>query len=154
MSIIKYSKKQAEAMKFLEWFIKDDVQKKWAELGGYTCSAKVLQSETFRKATPYNEAFYQTMFMVKDFWAVPEYAELLDAMNKRLHPFIVGNKGTARIPSTRVANDWDKTFKKYGRIEVSGRVTGRAVALPARSPARRRLASRPVRRPTTQEEQV
>src|SRR5438034_661097 len=92
---IKYSKKQAEATKFLEWFIRDDVQEKWAELGGYTCSAKVLQSEKFRKATPYNQAFYETMFMVKDFWAVPEYAELLDSMNKRLHPFIVGNKGSA-----------------------------------------------------------
>ena len=114
ISIIKYSKKQAEAMKFLEWFIKDDVQEKWAELGGYTCSGKVLKSEKFRKATPYNQAFYETMFMVKDFWAVPEYAELLDSMNKRLYPFIVGDKGTAEEALTGVANDWDKTFKKAG----------------------------------------
>jgi multiple sugar transport system substrate-binding protein len=117
VSVIKYSKKQAESMKFLEWFIKEDVQKKWAALGGYTCNANVLKSDEFRKATPYNEAFYQTMFMVKDFWAVPEYAELLDSMNKRLHPFVVGNKGTAEEAMTGIANDWDKTFKKYGRIK-------------------------------------
>ena len=117
ISIIKYSKKQAEATKFLEWFIRDDVQEKWAELGGYTCNAKVLKSDKFRKATPYNEAFYQTMFMVKDFWAVPEYAELLDSMNKRLHPFVVGNKGTAQEALNGVANDWDAAFKKYGRIK-------------------------------------
>ena len=117
ISIIKYSKKQAEATKFLEWFIRDDVQEKWAELGGYTCSAKVLQSEKFRKATPYNQAFYETMFMVKDFWAVPEYAELLDSMNKRLHPFIVGNKGTAEEALAGVANDWDKTFRKAGLLK-------------------------------------
>ena len=117
ISIIKYSKKQAEATKFLEWFIKDDVQEKWAELGGYTCSAKVLKSEKFRKATPYNQAFYETMFMVKDFWAVPEYAELLDSMNKRLHPFIVGNKGTAEEALTGVASDWDKTFRKAGLLK-------------------------------------
>ncbi|MGH8694446.1 MAG: ABC transporter substrate-binding protein [Burkholderiales bacterium] len=117
ISIIKYSKKQAQATKFLEWFIRDDVQQKWAELGGYTCNAKVLKSEKFRKATPYNEAFYQTMFMVKDFWAVPEYAELLDSMNKRLHPFVVGNKGTAEEALNGVANDWDAAFKKYGRIK-------------------------------------
>ncbi len=61
-----------------QWFIKDETQKKWGELGGYTCSAAVLKSDEFRKATPYNEAFYQTMFMVKDFWAVPEYGELLE----------------------------------------------------------------------------
>ena len=117
VSIIKYSKKQTEATKFLEWFIRDDVQEKWAELGGYTCNAKVLKSDKFRKATPYNEAFYQTMFMVKDFWAVPEYAELLDSMNKRLHPFVVGNKGTAQEALNGVANDWETAFKKYGRIK-------------------------------------
>lgn len=117
ISIISYSKKQAASEKFLEWFIRDDVQEKWAELGGYTCNAKVLQSEKFRKATPYNEAFYQTMFMVKDFWAVPEYAELLDSMNKRLHPYVVGNKGTAKEALDGVANDWDAIFRKYERIK-------------------------------------
>jgi len=117
VSIVKYSKKQAESMKFLEWFIRDDVQEKWAELGGYTCNAKVLKSDKFRNATPYNEAFYQTMFMVKDFWAVPEYAELLNGMNKRLHPYVVGNKGTAKQALDSIAKDWEKTFKKYGRVK-------------------------------------
>ena len=68
-------------MKFLEWFIRDDVQQRGAELGGYTASTAVLESEAFRTATPYNEAFYQTMFVVKDFWAVPEFAELLTAVS-------------------------------------------------------------------------
>ena len=117
ISVISYSKKQAESMKFLEWFIKDDVQKKWGELGGYTCNTSVLKSEAFQKATPYNKAFYETMFMVKDFWATEEYAELLDQMNKRLHPFIVGNKGTAEEALNGLANDWETTFKKYKRYK-------------------------------------
>ena len=115
VSIVTYSKNQEEAMKFLEWFIQDDVQKKWAELGGYTCSAAVLQSEAFRNATPYNEAFYQSMLMVKDFWAVPEYAELLTQINKRVYPFVVGGKGTAEEALNGLAEDWAATFKKYGR---------------------------------------
>jgi len=117
ISVITYSKKQAEAMKFLEWFIKDDVQKKWGELGGYTCNAAVLKSDAFQKATPYNKAFYETMFMVKDFWAVPEYAELLDQANKRLHPFVVGDKGTAEEALNGLAKDWEGTFKKYKRVK-------------------------------------
>ena len=36
ISIVSYSENQEEAFKFLEWFIKDETQKKWAELGGYT----------------------------------------------------------------------------------------------------------------------
>ena len=115
MSIVSYSTKQEEAYKFLEWFVREDVQKKWAELGGYTCNAKVLESSEFRKATPYNEAFYQSMFMVKDFWAVPEYAELLTQINNRIYPFVVGGEGSAKDALDGLAQDWTATFKKYGR---------------------------------------
>ena len=117
VSIVSYSENIDESYKFLEWFIKDSTQKRWAELGGYTASAAVLSSDEFRKATPYNEAFYQTMFKVKDFWAVPEYAELLTAANQRLYPFVVGNEGTAKEALDALAVDWAETFKKYGRTK-------------------------------------
>lgn len=114
ISVVSYSDQQEESMKFLEWFIRDDVQKRWAELGGYTAHAAVLESEEFRSATPYNEAFYQTMFKVKDFWAVPEFAELLTSANRRLYPYIVGDEGSAKETLDALAGDWAKTFKKYG----------------------------------------
>jgi multiple sugar transport system substrate-binding protein len=117
ISIVSYSQNQEEAFKFLEWFIREDVQKRWAELGGYTCHAKVLESPEFRKATPYNEAFYQTMFKVKDFWAVPEYAELLQQINQRIYPYITGDQGTAKETLDALAADWTGTFKKYGRVK-------------------------------------
>jgi multiple sugar transport system substrate-binding protein len=117
ISIVSYSENIDESYKFLEWFIKDETQKRWAELGGYTAHAKTLESEEFRNATPYNEAFYQTMFKVKDFWAVPEYAELLTAANQRLYPFIVGGEGTAKDTLDALAADWVETFKKYGRTQ-------------------------------------
>ena len=127
-------------MKFLEWFIKDEMQKKWAELGGYTCNAAVLKSEEFRKATPYNEAFYQTMFMVKDFWAVPEYAELLTAdqqprlsvrRRRRGH-----GQGGARRARRRTGTT---TFKKYGRgrLTAAMRTRRRRCAPPVRLSAQR-----------------
>ncbi|HXW29877.1 MAG TPA: extracellular solute-binding protein [Xanthobacteraceae bacterium] len=115
ISIVSYSKKREAAMKFLEWFVKDSTQKKWGELGGYTCSKAILESDAFRKATPYNEAFYQSMLMVKDFWATPEYAELLDQLNQRLYPYIVDGKGTATDALNGVDADWTATFKKYKR---------------------------------------
>jgi multiple sugar transport system substrate-binding protein len=102
-------------MKFLEWFIKDDTQKRWAELGGYTASAKVLESPEFQNATPYNKAFYETMFKVKDFWATPEYAELLIQMNQRIYPYITAGQGTAKEALDSLAGDWKTTFDKYGR---------------------------------------
>ncbi len=117
ISVVSYSKKQEEAMKFLEWFIKDETQKKWAALGGYTCSQAVLKSEEFQNATPYNKAFYETMFKVKDFWAVPEYAELLQQLNQRIYPYMIGGEGTAKETLDALAADWNATFKKYGRVQ-------------------------------------
>ena len=116
-SIISYSKKQDLAYKFLEWFIRDDVQQKWAALGGYTCNANVLKSEAFLADTPYNKAFYETMFMVKDFWAVPEYAELLESSQRNWHQYVVGGKGTAKQAMDTIANDWEKIFKREGRLK-------------------------------------
>lgn len=116
ISIVSYSNNKEEAMKFLEWFIKDDTQKKWAELGGYTCNKAVLESEAFQNATPYNKAFYETMFKVKDFWAVPEYAELLQQLNQRIYPYVVNGEGTAKEALDSLAADWNATFKKYGRM--------------------------------------
>jgi multiple sugar transport system substrate-binding protein len=117
ISIVTYSDQQEESKKFLEWFIRDDVQKRWAELGGYSAHAATLESEEFRNATPYNEAFYQSMFMVKDFWATPEYAELLQAANDRLYPFVVGGEGTAKEALDALAADWKAIFTKYNRYQ-------------------------------------
>jgi multiple sugar transport system substrate-binding protein len=117
ISIVNYSENKEEAFKFLEWFIKDETQKKWAALGGYTCNKAVLESPEFQNATPYNKAFYDTMFKVKDFWATPEYAELLIAMNQRVYPYITGDQGTAKETLDALAADWNATFKKYNRVK-------------------------------------
>jgi multiple sugar transport system substrate-binding protein len=117
ISIVSYSEKHDEAFKFLKWFIQDDTQKKWADLGGYTCNKAVLESAEFQNATPYNKAFYETMFKVKDFWAVPEYAELLQQLNQRIYPYVVNGEGTAKEALDQLTADWDATFKRYGRTK-------------------------------------
>jgi multiple sugar transport system substrate-binding protein len=104
ISIVSYSENQEESFKFLQWFIKDETQKKWAELGGYTCNKAVLESAEFQNATPYNKAFYDTMFKVKDFWAVPEYAELLTAVESARLPAYVGQRRGYRERDARRAH--------------------------------------------------
>jgi len=110
ISIITYSENQEEAYKFLEWFIRDDVQQRWADLGGYTCSAAVLNSEEFLNATPYNQAFADSMKIVKDFWANPVFADMLFQMNDRLHPYITTGTGTAKEALDALVADWNTTL--------------------------------------------
>ena len=61
------------------------------------------------------------MFMVKDFWAVPEYAELLTQMNNRIYPL---HRRAARAPprkrSTGSPQDWDATLQEVRPQLVSG----------------------------------
>jgi multiple sugar transport system substrate-binding protein len=110
ISIVSYSKNKEEAYKFLDWFIREDVQKKWAELGGYTCHSAVLNSEEFLNATPFNRAFADSMKIVKDFWAVPVFADMLFQMNDRLHPYITTGEGSAKEALDSLAGDWNKTL--------------------------------------------
>jgi len=110
ISIISYSQNQEEAYKFLQWFIRDDVQQRWADLGGYTCSAAVLNSDAFLDATPYNRAFADSMKIVKDFWAVPVFADMLFQMNDALHPYITTGEGDPRALLDGLAAEWEDTL--------------------------------------------
>jgi multiple sugar transport system substrate-binding protein len=113
-SVIKYSKKQEEAFAWLEWFVKPENQSKWADLGGYTCDLQTLKSEKFLNATPYNRSFMETMQMVKDFWAVPEYAELLESCQRNWHAAVVAGTMSAKEAMDTIAEEWEVIFEKFG----------------------------------------
>jgi multiple sugar transport system substrate-binding protein len=57
------------------------------------------------------------MFKVKDFWATPEYAELLTQMNQRVYPYITAARAPPRRALDALAADWNATFKKYNRLK-------------------------------------
>jgi multiple sugar transport system substrate-binding protein len=113
-SIITYSKKQSAAFDWLEWFVKPENQATWGELGGYTCDLKTLKSEKFLNMTPYNRSFMETMQMVKDFWAVPEYAELLEVCQRYWSGYVVADQYTAKEAMDGIAEEWEEIFEKYG----------------------------------------
>ncbi len=113
MSISAYSKKQAAAKEFLKWFIKKPVQEKWAAMGGFTPHKDVLASDAFLKATPYNKAFSDSFPYLRDFWAVPEYAELLDVCQTNWNAAIVGSI-TPKKAMDKIAAEHKRIFKEYG----------------------------------------
>ena len=62
------------------------------------------------------------MFKVKDFWAMPEYAELLtEAADQRVYPYMADGQGTAKETLDALAADWNDTFKKPARGRISRR---------------------------------
>lgn len=116
-SVVSYSKKQAAAMAWLEWFIKPEVQQEWAALGGYTCHIDTLNSQEFLDATPYNPAFKESMNIFKDFWAVPEYGQLLETYSKTIGNYIIRDQGTAKQALDRLVEQWQEIFEEAGYID-------------------------------------
>lgn len=117
ISVVAYSDKKAEALEYIKWFANPDVQAKWWKLGGFSCHVKVAGAPDFPKSTPFAGEFLKAMGNVKDFWQEPTYAELLQAMQKRVHDFVVADKGTAKEALDSLIKDWTATFKDDGKLK-------------------------------------
>src|SRR3984957_19252409 len=115
ISVVSYSKNQGEALQYIKWFAAGDVQKKWWALGGYSCAKSVLNDPSFPGSAPFAKEFLQSMGMVVDFWAEPSYAQLLQAEQKRVHDYVVADKGTSREALDGLVKDWKAVFKEEGK---------------------------------------
>ena len=113
MSISAYSKNQEIAKGYLKWFMQKPVQEKWAQLGGFTPHEEVLQSEVFLNATPFNRAFAASFPYLRDFWAVPEYAELLEACQTGWNQVVIGSK-SAKEALDEIARKHEAIFEDAG----------------------------------------
>ena len=113
MSVSAYSKHQDEAKQFIKWFCKDENQLKWAKLGGFATAKKVLESDEFLKMNPYNPAFVESMDYVRDFWALPEYAELLQKCQTEWNAAVTGQK-TPKEAMDILAKDHEAIFEAAG----------------------------------------
>ena len=113
MSISKYSKHQEEALEFIKWFCKYENQLKWAKLGGFATNRKVLESDEFLNMFPYNPAFVESLKYVRDFWSVPEYAELLQKCQTRWNATVTGQE-TPKEAMDNLAKEHEAIFKEAG----------------------------------------
>ena len=116
ISVVSYSDKKDEALQYIKWFAQPDVQAKWWKLGGFSCHKKVLGAPDFATSTPFAGEFLKAMASVQDFWQEPTYAELLQAMQKRVHDYVVADKGTAKEALDKLIADWTATFEDDGKL--------------------------------------
>ena len=116
ISVVSYSDKKDLALQYIKWFAQDDVQKKWWSLGGYSASRAVLDDPNFPNTAPFAADFLKAMNGVKDFWQEPAYADLLLPMQKRVHDYVVADKGTAQEALDKLIKDWTETFEDEGKL--------------------------------------
>ena len=116
ISVVSYSTKQDAALEYIKWFAQADVQKKWWKMGGYSCLKAVLEDPDFVNSQPFAADFLEAMANVRDFWQEPVYAELLLAMQERMHAYVVGGTGTAQEALDGLVADWTEVFKAEGKL--------------------------------------
>ncbi len=116
ISVVSYSKKQKAALEYIKWFAQPAVQSKWWSLGGYSAHNSVLNDPDFVKSQPFAGDFLEAMKNVQDFWQEPAYAELLLAMQKRMHDYVVAGQGTAKEALDKLLKDWTEVFEDEGKL--------------------------------------
>ena len=109
--------RQQAAYDFITWFAQEDIQARWAELGGFSTNSAVLESPEFAEIADFNAAFAETMTFVKDFWNIPEFGQLLEPTQRHLHAYIVGDEGTAEEALNNLAFEQDEILIEAGVIE-------------------------------------
>jgi multiple sugar transport system substrate-binding protein len=119
ISVVATSDHQDDALRYIKWFAQPAVQQKWWELGGYSALKAVVDAPGFPKSAPFAPQFLESMGIVKDFWAEPSYAQLLLDMQKRVHDYVVADKGTAQQALDLLVKDWTKVFKEQGKTVAS-----------------------------------
>ena len=117
ISVVAYSPNRAESLQYIKWFASTEVQKKWQAIGGSSAAKSVLNDPGYAKSSPFAQNFLESMDMVVDFWAEPSYAQLLLAMQKRVHDYVVADKGTAKEALDALVVDWKKVLKEDGKIK-------------------------------------
>lgn len=116
ISVVSYSDKQEAALEYIKWFASADVQQEWQKLGGASAHLAVLQDPSYAESSPFALDFLIAMSDVKDFWQEPAYAELLLAMQKRIHNYVVAGQGTAKEALDGLVKDWTETFEDEGKL--------------------------------------
>ncbi|MEM7258746.1 MAG: extracellular solute-binding protein [Pseudomonadota bacterium] len=116
ISVVSYSDSQDAALEYIKWFAQPAVQAKWWSLGGYSAHNSVLNDPSFVDSQPFAGDFLVAMDGVQDFWQEPAYAELLLAMQKRLHDYVVAGQGTAQEALDKLIEDWTEVFEDEGKL--------------------------------------
>jgi len=116
ISVVSYSQNRDAALEYIKWFAQPEVQQRWWELGGFSALNAVVEAPGFAESQPYAQTFLDSMAIVKDFWAEPTYAELLLAMQNRVHRYVVAGEGTAQEALDALVRDWTEVFEDDGKL--------------------------------------
>jgi multiple sugar transport system substrate-binding protein len=114
ISVVANTDNMDGALAYIKWFAQPEIQAQWTAVGGASAMSSVVDAPGFSAKEPYNQAFLDSMAIVKDFWAEPSYASLLLPMQGRIHEYVIAGQGTAQEALDGLVEDWIEVFEDEG----------------------------------------
>ena len=130
-----------DALEYIKWFAQPAVQKKWWALGGYSCLQGGAERPGFLTSAPFAHDFLDRWRSSRTSGPSPPMPQLLLAMQKRVHDYVVADKGTAK----EALDGWSRTGPRSSRKKArSSPRSGSVVGCPgARPPSGRGAPAHP-----------
>jgi len=116
MNVITYAEKNHDiVMEYLKWWISEETQLAYAQYPGcFNGSYAIMNSKEYVAASGLNKISAESVPYLKDWWAVPEYAQTIRTFAETVGRYVVGGEGTAKQAMDSVAEQWHEVFDKAG----------------------------------------
>jgi multiple sugar transport system substrate-binding protein len=108
--------RQERAKAFLKWFSETPTQQLWAEKGGFSSNKTVVASRAFREAAPYNPLFGEAFQLMRDFWSVPEYDDMMKACQREFCA-VFQDGADPQTAVRQIQAEHEAILRKRGRIK-------------------------------------
>lgn len=107
--------RQDRAKDFLKWFSETATQRMWAEKGGFPSDKGVLASAAFKKAAPYNPLFEEAFQLMRDFWSVPEYDDMMKSCQREFCA-VFQDGANPELAVRQIQSEHEAILRKRGRL--------------------------------------
>lgn len=108
--------RQDRALAFLKWFSETGTQEQWAAKGGFPSNKSVLASSAFNQAAPYNRLFQEAFQLMRDFWSVPEYDDMMKSCQREICAVFQDGAEPAQA-ARQIQIEHEAILRKRGRIQ-------------------------------------
>ncbi len=105
-----------EALEVVKWFLSDSVQKEFVNNGYLSGLQSIMAWEGHDKARPWNRAHREVVPLLRDFWRIPEFFELLTQQQQEFDKAITGQI-SAKEALDSIAEFQQELLEDVGRIK-------------------------------------
>lgn len=112
--VVGYAPNKDQTFEFLEWFTKEETQILWSRMGEVGPNQKILSGAPFYNDGMYRKELMQGIEGAQRMMMLPEYFDLVDAMDEDLVQYIKNNKVEAYSVLRNIAKKWEHILEQAG----------------------------------------